>query len=462
MELMKKQKDRKEILDNDLINYNPIEYGINSPIKNYSVRLEDVIPALSGIIGKTALVAAFAIAWSKSLGITDPTFITDNVRLEIIIGSLLTLIFSAVLNPYAAPPGTLAPLVPLIPLMAASGVHPLVFGVLVGALGLIISIFKFFDKVAELNGTAARGSIILLFGVMGIMSSVDSLSKWTANKSSSMFIVLIVLCAIVYLLLVRLQYKWLMIPAAALVGLVVSFLFGIYPEFKTFPSFPIIDPTVWWFDKWNLGWGISLINLLKAMPFALLAIVMWPTDALAIKTLQETNYGDKAKKSIFHMNSTFIAVSVRNIVGSILGGSQTAAIWRSFMIPLSIVRRPIGGSAFVMGVLGIICGLTGFPLDIAVFPPLIWLVLMFGIYIPLVEVGLNILQTSEQKQIASVTLLVGLALNPVLGWVIAIIVENLNIIKSVENKKVLQTQNVKMTLIVSLLVVLTYILSIVF
>jgi hypothetical protein len=112
-----------------------------------------------------------------------------------------------------------------------------------------------------------------------------------------------------------------------------------------------------------------------------------------------------------------------------------------------------------MGSLGIICGLAGFPLDIAVFPPLIWLVLMFGIYIPLIEVGLNILKTSVHMQIAAVTLLVGLALNPVLGWVTAILVENLNIIKSANSKEELPPQNVKMTIIVSLIVVLTYMVS---
>lgn len=458
---MKKQRKRKGILDNDLINYNPIENGINIPTKNYSVRLEDVIPALSGIIGKTALTAAFAIAWSKSLGIADPAFVTENVRLEIVIGSILTLIFSAIINPFGAPPGTLAPMVPLIPLMADSGVHPLIFGILVGVMGLTISIFKLFDRVVELNDTAARGSIILLFGVMGIISSISSLTKWTDSKNSLMFIVLIVLCTITYILLARFQLKWLMIPATSMIGLAVAFLFGIFPEFKTLPNFPIISPSVWWFDKWNLGWGISLINIVKALPFALLAIVMWPTDALSIKALQETNYGHNANKSIFHMNSTFLAVSIRNITGSILGGAQTAAIWRSFMIPLSIVRRPIGGGAFVMGILGVICGLAGFPLDIAVFPPLVWLVLMFGIYVPLIEVGLNTLKTSVEIQIAAVTLVVGLALNPVLGWVAAILIENLKIIKPSDNKEVLPTQKVKLTLLFSLVLIIAYVVSIV-
>jgi hypothetical protein len=454
------EKNRESLLKEELNKYNPVRYGINKPLKNYTLRLEDAIPAISGTIGKIALAAAFAIAWAKGFGINDPNFVTENVRLEIIVGSIITLIFSAVLNPYAAPPGTLAPLIPLIPLMASSRVHPLILGILIGVLGLIISGLKLFEKIIEINGAAARGGIILLFGIMGIMSSIDSLMKWTSAVSSSMFSVLIILGIITYLVLTRMQCKWLMIPAAAFIGIIVPAVYNIYPEMTTVPGFPIVNPKVWWFDKWHLGWGFNIINLVKAMPFALLAVVMWPSDALAIKTLQEANYGPKAKKSIFHMSSTFMVVSIRNIIGAFLGGAQTSAIWRSFMIPLSIVKRPIGGSAFLLGVFGIVFALLGYPLDIAVFPPLIWLVLLFGVYIPLIEIGLNTLKTSTDTQIAALCVLAGLAINPVLGWVSAILVENLGIIKNEDNVQKLSANKIKTTLIVAAVTILTYVISV--
>jgi hypothetical protein len=454
------KKNRDNILKEELINYNPVRYGINRPFKDYNIRFEDTIPAISGTIGKIALVAAFAIAWAKGFGIDDPTFVTENVRLEIIVGSIITLIFSALLNPYAAPPGTLAPLIPLIPLMASSGVHPLILGILIGVLGILISSLKLFDKIIEINGTAARGGIILLFGIMGIMSSIDSLVKWTSTRNNSMFAVLILLGIITYIVLNRLRCKWLMIPAAAFIGIAVSALYNIYPEMKTMPDFPIINPEVWWFDKWQLGWGFNIINFVKAMPFALLAVVMWPSDALAIKTLQEVNYGPEAKKSIFDMNSTFMAVSIRNIIGVVLGGAQTSAIWRSFMIPLSIVKRPIGGSSFLLGFFGIVFALLGFPLDVAVFPPLIWLVLLFGVYIPLIEIGLNTLKSSIDTQIAALSILVGLAINPVLGWVTAILVENLGIIKTENKAEKFTAKKIKITLIVAAVTILTYVISV--
>lgn len=457
---MNKRKNRNDILTEELISYNPKKNGCNIPTKDYTVRIEDIIPALSGTIGKIALVAAFAIAWAKGFGISNEAFVTENVRLELIVGSIITIIFSAILNPYAAPPGTLAPLIPLIPLMSSLGVHPLVLGILIGVLGLFIARFKFFDKIMELNGVAARGGIILLFGIMGIMSSVDSLSKWTSAKNNSIFIVLIMLGVIAYLALNKMNLKWLMIPVAAAIGILIPAFYGIYPEVKAVPAFPILNPKVWWFDIWGLGFGFTVINFIKAFPFALLAVVMWPTDGIAIKTIQESNYGPKAEKSIFHMNSTFALASIRNIIGCFLGGSQTAAVWRSFMIPLSIVRRPIGGSAFLLGISGIIFSLLGFPIDIAIFPPLIWLVLLFGVYIPLVEIGLNTLKTSAQKQIAAISLLTGLAINPVIGWVAAIVIENFNIIKEDDMKTELSYKDIKITVVVAIIATLTYLISI--
>lgn len=135
-------------------------------------------------------------------------------------------------------------------------------------------------------------------------------------------------------------------------------------------------------------------NFVKALPFALLAVVTWPIDALAVKAIQETNYPKEAEKAVFYMNSTYIIVSLKNIIGALLGGGQISAIWRSFMIPLGIVKRPIGASALILGILGASFGILGFPVDIAVFPPLLWLVLIFGVYIPLIEVGLNIIKSA--------------------------------------------------------------------
>jgi hypothetical protein len=449
---------KNQKLNNELITYNPLKWSFNLPFKNYTIRGEDLVPALSGAIGKVALVAAFALAWAQGYGITSPNFITENVRLELLFGSLITIFFCAIFNPYAAPPGTLAPLIPLVPVMVAAGVHPLPLGILIGLLGIIVSFFKFFDEILLINKNGAKGGIILLFGLMGLMSSSNSLKAWTIANNSILFPVLLILGIFMYLLLGKLNLKWLMIPVVALSALSISALFGFIPEIKTVASFPIINPRYWWFDMWGLGWGISVINFVKAAPFALLAVVMWPTDAIAIKTLQEANYPKGSDNSIFNMTSTFIGVSFRNAVGAFLGGAQTSAIWRSFMIPLSIVKRPIGGSALLLGIIGIAFALLGFPLDVAVFPPLIWLVLIFGVFIPLVEIGLNLIKTSANAQVAGVCILLGLGINPVIGWVTAILIENFNLVKD-DEREVLNSKGKITTLLVAAVTLVSYLVS---
>ncbi|MEG6586766.1 DUF3360 family protein [Dendrosporobacter sp. 1207_IL3150] len=432
---------RKDLLEKDLLSYNPKRWRINIPFKDYSFKVEDFVPALSGAIGKVAIVAAFAVAWSKGFGITDPSFVTENVRLEIVLGSILTLILCAFLNPYAGPPGTLAPLIPIIPLMVVSGVHPLPLGIMIGLIGLVIASFNWFSKIVQINGTGTKGGVILLFGFMGITSSLDTLRSWSIIQGSpDIFTILIVAGVVLFLILNKLKLRWLIIPICAAAALVISASFGIYPAFKTGAGLPTIDASLWWNEKWGIGWGLSASNFISALPFAILAVVMWPIDAVAIKTIQENNYPKEAKKAVFDMNDTYLIVALRNIIGVVLGGGQVAAVWRSFMIPLGMVKRPIGASAFLLGVVGIAFGLLGFPIDIAVFPPLLGLVLIFGVYLPLVEVGLDTIKSTAEIQIAAVCFIIGIAVNPVIGWIAAVLIENFKLISASECTRTLTRQ----------------------
>ncbi len=437
---------RQELLNNDLISYSPKQWRINIPFINYNFRMEDIVPALSGVIGKISLIAAFAWAWSSGLNITDPAFVTENVRLEIVLAGVLTILLSGILNPYAGPAGTLAPFIPLIPVIVVAGVHPLPLGILIGTIGIIIAAFGGFNRLLEINGPGTKGGITLLFGVLGIYSSLESLGTWAQSSNvPEMFVLLVTIGLGLYVCLIKLKLRWAIIPACAMVALVISFFFGAFPVFKTGMGFPIVNPSVWWNEKWGIGWGLNAQNFVKAFPFAMLAIVMWPVDALAIKTIQESNYPVEAKKAVFDMNSTYFFVSLRSIIGTILGGSQIAAIWRSFMIPLSIVRRPIGASAFILGLAGICFGLLGFPLDIAVFPPLVWLVLIFGIYVPLLEVGLDTIKGKGASQIAAICFVAGIAVNPVIGWSLSVIVENFKMIENSATSRVLSKKDLLLT-----------------
>lgn len=423
---MYKAKNRANELDADLNAYDPKRWGINIPLRDFWLRWEDLIPALSGAIGKISLVAAFAMAWASGLGISDPAFVTENIRLELVIASVFALIFSVVVNPAAGPPGTLAPLIPLVPLMVSAGVHPLPFAILISLAGFIFARIGYFHDIVNINGVGTKAGILLLFGIMGISSSLQKLQSWTINNhQNSLLYVLILFGSAAYIILVRLNAKWLIIPASAIVSLVISSLYGLAPSLVTGFGLPIIDPAYWWDHKWGIGFGLTVNHFFSAVPFALLVMTMWPIDALAVKTLQEQNYPSTAKHAILDMDATFTVVAIRNLVGALFGGTQTAAVWRSFMIPLAVVKRPIGGSALFLGIFGIAFAVMGFPIDVSVFPPLVWLVLIFGVFAPMLEIGLSTIRYTASAHIALICIIVGLGINPVIGWSVALLIENM-------------------------------------
>lgn len=446
---MIKAKNHSNDLDADLNAYNPKHWGINFPFRDFRLRWEDLIPALAGAIGKISLVAAFAMAWATGLGISDPTFVTENVRLEIVVASVFALIFSVVLNPAAGPPGTLAPLIPIVPLMVSAGVHPLPFAILISFAGFIFARNGYFHEIVKINGVGTKAGILLLFGIMGITSSIQKLQTWTTNNNqSSMVYILILFGAILYFLLIRINAKWLIIPASALVSLAISSLYGLFPSLETGFGLPIIDPAYWWNHKWGIGFGMTTQNFVAAIPFALLVLTLWPIDALVVKTLQENSYPVTAKRAILDLNATFIVVTIRNLIGALLGGAQTSAVWRSFMIPLAVVKRPISGSALFLGLFGIAFAILGFPIDVSVFPPLVWLVLIFGVFAPMMEIGLSTISDVASTQIALICIILGIGINPVIGWSFALLIENMNFIHNSAVKRTLTKRDKILTNII--------------
>jgi hypothetical protein len=450
-------KEHPQQLVKDLENYDPRPWRWNVPGKAYTLRIEDMVPALSGVVGKIALAAAFAMAWSSGLKIADPTFVAENVRLELFVAALFALLFSAVLNPSAGPPGTLAPLIPVIPVMIAAGVHPLPFAVLVGLFGIIIASLGFFRHIVRINGPGTRGGVLLLFGILGVTGSLENLQVWTdGSHHENLLFPLLILGAGVHLFLGRRNMKWLVIPACAVLALLVSALFGLFPTFDTPAALPILDPNHWWNVKWGIGYGWTVQNVVVALPFAVLVIAMWPIDALAIISMQESHYPVRATKAIMNLDATFVIVSIRNMLGTILGGGQVAAVWRSFMIPLAVARRPIGGSALLLAIAGVTFAFLGFPIDIAIFPPLVWLVLIFGVFIPMIEIGVGLLHNPAAIQLAILCLVLGIGLNPIVGWSVALVAENFQLISDKNQDRVIRPVEKVITLAVFFLSIISY------
>lgn len=395
-------------------------------IKKLNVCYKDFIPALSGLIGKIALVSSFALVWAQELTITNPNFVLENVRIEILIGSIITLIAS-LFFPYAAPAGTLAPLVVLIPVMSSFGVHPLILGITVGVLGILVVRSGLFKHLLNLSGFTCKTSITLAFGITGIWMSVHKLYAFFVQEKQVFWILMIVLI-IVYLVLFHFKKNWMVIPMVSIVAFLIPKLVG-----KGYMITPVslnlnLNPVYWWNDMWGIGFGFNGATILKTIPFAFFVILLWAIDALSIQTIREGSYEKEEKKEQLDIVQSFTIVSIRNIIGSFLGGAQTGSLWRSFLIPLYMVKRPMRICAVILGTLGIIASLTIIPIQIMSYTPLVWSVLLFGIFMPFAVIALSNIKNANEMRTKIFILIfsiLGITISPIITWIVSVIYEKL-------------------------------------
>lgn len=391
------------------------------------LQLIDFIPAISGLIGKTALVTSFAVVWSTQLGITKANFVFENVRIEMIIGSIITLL-AAIFLTNTAPSGTLAPLIVLIPSMTRYGVHPLILSLFVGIIGILSIKTKLFHKLIALSGGISKTGLTLTFGVSGILLSLKNLNNFFGEQQRIPLLLILLILGIAYILLRICKKAWLVIPAAAVISLLVSFAYSIYPEPIGSIALPSFNPSYWWNEMWGIGFGINVLTILKTLPFAFFVLLLWAIDTVSINAMLEASYQPQEKHEEIDINRSFLITSLRNIIGGFFGGAQTSALWRSFLIPLFLVKRPLRPASILMAVLGILAGFTALPIKVLSFPPLIWSVLLFGIFLPFLVVGMqNLKQTTGtiNKAVILTAAAVGIYFSPFLTWIAAILYERL-------------------------------------
>ena len=395
-------------------------------IKNLEISYKDFIPALSGLIGKIALVSSFALVWAQELSITNPNFVLENVRIELLIGSIITLI-AAIFYPNAAPAGTLAPLVVLLPVMSAFGVHPLILGIAIGVIGILVVRSGLFKKLIDLSGFTCKTSITLSFGIAGIWMSVQKLYIFF-NQEEYIFWILIILLVIAYLILICLKRNWLVIPVVSVVAFLVPKLFGTGYEITPVSLNLNLNPFYWWNDMWGIGFGLNGLTILKTIPFAFFVIILWAIDTLSIQTIREGSYAKEEKKERLDIVQSFSIIAIRNIIGSFLGGAQTGSLWRSFLIPLYMVKRPMRKCAVLLGVLGIIASITMIPIQIMSYTPMVWSVLLFGIFMPFAVIALTNTKNvkgARTKIFILIFSIVGITISPIITWIASVLYEKL-------------------------------------
>jgi len=436
----KKSKEfekREDYLNHELLIMNLRRWKIHLPFRDYHIEFEDLVPALAATIGKVVMVTAMVAAFAAQYGLT-PEFVAENVRYELLIaGGLFLVVFSAILNPRANLAGTHGPMIPLIPIIALAGGHPLALGILIGVFGLILSITKGGSKLMNLTGVGVRGGLLIYLGAMGLVSQITKFESWAelSNESTVSFVVIGV-TILLYAVLARLKKRWLAIPLCSTIAGVVAFAMGVDFQFSTAPGLPHFDPTWWWGETtgWQLGWP-DAAQFVAVIPFAILAVAMWSPDFLGHRVFQEMNYPEKAKKVLMDVDDTMTVSSIRQIVGVLLGGGNIASSWGTYMIPAAIAKRPIPGGAILTAILCILAAVFGYPMDLAMWEPVLRVALIVGVFLPLLEAGMQMVKKESDSLSAGTCIFACAFVNPVFGWALTMLLDNMGLIGDRERAK---------------------------
>lgn len=435
----KEFKSRDEYLEHELSVMNFKKWKINLPFRDFNIEVEDLVPAIAATIGKVVMVTAMVAAFAAVFGLS-PAFIVENVRYELLIaGGLFVFLFSAILNPNVNLAGTHGPMLPLIPIVAAAGGHPLALGILIGVFGLVLSITKGGSKLMELTGVGVRGGLLIYLGAVGLIGQLGKLKSWVPTESGEKGYIPFVIIGItifIYAFLARVNKRWLAIPLCSALAGILAFALGADFEFTTTPGLPHMNPMWWWGE--DTGWmqGLPSVNqFITVIPFAILAVAMWTPDYLGHRVFQEMNYPKKADKVLMDIDDTMTVSSIRQITGTILGGGNITSSWGTYLIPAAIAKRPIPGGAILTAIFCVLASVLGYPMDIAMWEPVLRIALIVGVFLPLLEVGMQMIQKQKDSLSAGTCIFACAFVNPVFGWAFTMLMDNLGVIGDKERAK---------------------------
>jgi hypothetical protein len=328
-------------------------------------------------------------------------------------------------------------MIPLIPIIALAGGHPLALGILIGVFGILLSITKGGSKLMNLTSVGVRGGLLIYLGAVGLISQISKLEIWSKDtKIIALSFVIIGVTIFIYAYLARINKRWLAIPLCSAIAGIIAFTMGADFAFTTKPGLPHFSPLYWWGEDtgWRLGWP-NAGHFIAVIPFAILAVAMWSPDFLGHRVFQEINYPKKAKKVLMDVDDTMTVASIRQIVGVILGGGNIASSWGTYMIPAAIAKRPIPGGAVLTAILCILTAILGYPMDLAMWEPVLRIALIVGVFLPLLEAGMQMVKTQKNSLSAGTCIFACAFVNPVFGWALTMLLDNLGLIGDKERPK---------------------------
>lgn len=437
-------KNRSDYLNHELQIMKPRRFRLNLPGRDFRFEWEDLVPALAGTLGIIAMYSSVMMAWANGLSeawghITlGKEFAIEVSRVEMIIPAILFVVLaSGFLNPRANLAGNHGPMIPLIASIALAGAHPLALAILIGVLGLLLSVFKGGSRLVNLTSKGVAGGLLIFLGFTGAFGQITAVQTWGMGLESpevalgSMgFLGLIILgvTVVMYSFLARIDKRWLAIPACAITALGIALLggAGFDLQFTTEMGLPNLNPVHWW-GSTEEGWMLGLPNtqhFIASLPFAILAVAMWSPDFLGHRIFQEMNYPKHTDKVLMNVDDTMTMCSLRQMVGTAVGGGNITSSWGTYMIPAAIAKRPIPGGAILLGLMVLAVAFLGSPMDVAVWPPVRCIALLVGVFLPMIEAGIQMVKKSACAQAAGICVFTAMVTNPVLAWALAMFLDN--------------------------------------
>jgi hypothetical protein len=280
-------------------------------------------------------------------------------------------------------------------------------------------------------------------GFSGAISQIGLIQSWTKGLDGGglgyVGFVVLGVNIILYAFLAKINKRWLAIPACALTGLAIALALGAGFDlrFETEMGLPNLNPLYWW-GSTEQGWMLgppTLQHFIASMPFAILAVAMWSPDFLGHRIFQEMNYPSGTDNALMDVDDTMTTCSLRQIVGTIFGGGNITSSWGTYIIPAAIAKRPIPAGAIVLGILCTIIAILGFPMDVAVWPPVMRIALLVGVFLPLLEAGMLTIKDAKDSQAAGICIFTAAATNPVLAWALTMLLDNNGLIGDKERAK---------------------------
>ncbi|GAD79301.1 DUF3360 family protein [Vibrio ezurae] len=435
---------RSDYLDHELQIMKPRRFGLNLPGRDFRFELEDLVPALAGTIGIIAMYSAVMMSWADGLTHAwdhvhlGKEFAIEVARVEMLIPALLFCVLaSGFVNPRANLAGNHGPMIPLIGSIALAGAHPLALAILIGVFGLILSFLKGGSKLVNLTSEGTAGGLLMFLGFSGTMSQIGDIQSWAVGLESAnvaagslgyVGLVVLGINIAIYAYLAKIGMRWLAIPVCAIAGLLIALGLGAGFDltFETHMGLPNLNPVYWW-GSTEQGWQLGLPNVehfIASLPFAILAVAMWSPDFLGHRIFQELNYPKKTEKVLMDVDDTMTMCSIRQMVGTAVGGGNITSSWGTYMIPAAIAKRPIPGGAILLGLMCIVVAILGFPMDIAVWPPVMRIALLVGVFLPLLEAGMQMVRETKDSQAAGICIFAAIVTNPVLAWALTMFLDN--------------------------------------